>query len=141
MCGKHRKRPASDDDDEEASNGAVGSGDAGSQFSLMSSLRAPTRTGPLLGELGPVTPVVVYTGPTRKEPTTQLATAGKPVFGAAPVRGKGKAVAAASAGPWSAFSSSALAASPPADLVATEPLRIVPLPRPRPKIRATSAAR
>jgi D-alanyl-D-alanine carboxypeptidase len=140
MCGKHRKRPASDDDDEEASNGAGGAGDSGSQFSLMSSLRAPTRTGPLLGDLGPVTPIVVYTGPTRKDPTTQLATAGKPELPAAPARGK-KSVAAAAASPWTAFSSSALAASPPADLVSPEPLVNVPLPRPRPKIKATSAAR
>jgi D-alanyl-D-alanine carboxypeptidase len=138
MCGKHRKRPAADDDqDEEASNG-TGSGDAGAQFSL--SLRAPTRTGPLLGDLGPVTPILVYTGPTRKEPTTQLASTGKPELASAPSRGK-RGVAAASAGPWNAFSSSALAASPPAELVATAPLRLVPLPRPRPKIRATSAAR
>jgi D-alanyl-D-alanine carboxypeptidase len=139
MCGKHRKRPAADDDQEEEAGS--GTGDAASQFSLMSSLRAPTRTGPLLGELGPVTPILVYTGPTRKQPTTQLASTGKPELAAAPSRGKGKSVAAASAGPWNAFSSSALAASPPAELVAPEPLRLVPLPRPRPKIRATSAAR
>jgi D-alanyl-D-alanine carboxypeptidase len=135
MCGKHRKRPAADDDEEVASGS-----DAGSQFSLLSSLRTPTRTGPLLGELGPVTPIVVYTGPTRKQPTTEYASAAGPDR-AAPARAQGRrAVAAVGGAPWTAFSSSALAASPPAEL-ASAPLRHVPLPRPRPRIRAISAAR
>jgi D-alanyl-D-alanine carboxypeptidase len=78
MCGRHRKRaPAEDEDlDEEAQNaqnggvaaGNVGAGDSPAQFStLLSALRAPTPQN-LLTDLGPVVPVVVYTGPTRTVP-------------------------------------------------------------------------
>jgi D-alanyl-D-alanine carboxypeptidase len=92
MCGgKHRKRPASDDEDEDAgaaegngptpdSAAATDSGDAGSStggnvavseatphFSvLLSALRAPSpKNANLLSVDVPVTPIVVYTGPTR----------------------------------------------------------------------------
>jgi D-alanyl-D-alanine carboxypeptidase len=81
-CGKHRKRPAAEDEelDAEASengNGAVAAGNLGagdgdpSQFSvLLSALRAPTpkNLNLLLTDPGPVVPVVVYTGPTRAVP-------------------------------------------------------------------------
>ena len=91
MCGGHRKRPASDDEDEEAGaaegNGAPptdgsAAGDAGSGVStgsnvtvseatphfsvLLSALRAPSpKNANLLALDTPVTPIVVYTGPTR----------------------------------------------------------------------------
>jgi D-alanyl-D-alanine carboxypeptidase len=88
MCGGHRKRPAADDEDEEAgaaeNNGAPtdgsAAGDAGGStgsnvtvseatphFSvLLSALRAPSpKNANLLALDTPVTPIVVYTGPTR----------------------------------------------------------------------------
>jgi D-alanyl-D-alanine carboxypeptidase len=88
MCGGHRKRPAADDEDEEAgaaeNNGAAtdgsAAGDAGGStgsnltvseatphFSvLLSALRAPSpKNANLLALDTPVTPIVVYTGPTR----------------------------------------------------------------------------
>ena len=76
MCGPHRKRmQQAEEDDEEAGaagasdsgNGTVSTGDASPQFSiLLSALRDPkARNANLLTDLGPVTPVVVYTGPTR----------------------------------------------------------------------------
>ena len=91
MCGKHRKRPASDDDDEEAgaaegnapnADGAAATdgGDAASGTSgnvavseatphfsvLLSALRAPSpKNVNLLSVDVPATPIVVYTGPTR----------------------------------------------------------------------------
>jgi D-alanyl-D-alanine carboxypeptidase len=87
MCGKHRKRPAADDEDEEAGaaegNGAstdaaaatdggstdnnVARSDATPHFSvLLSALRAPSpKNANLLSVDVPVTPIVVYTGPTR----------------------------------------------------------------------------
>ena len=91
MCGRHRKRPASDDEDEEAGaaegnsgtpDGAaatdsgdgggstdnnVARGDATPHFSvLLSALRAPSpKNANLLAVDVPVTPIVVYTGPTR----------------------------------------------------------------------------
>jgi D-alanyl-D-alanine carboxypeptidase len=69
MCGPHRKRPATEEDDPDALplNGASadGGGEGSPQFSvLLSALRAPTPKNLLL-DAGPVTPVVVYTGPTR----------------------------------------------------------------------------
>jgi len=71
MCGKHRKRPAAEDEDIDAENGGANAtaGDTNPQFSFMlSALRAPTpKNANLLGDLGPVSPVIVYTGPTRTE--------------------------------------------------------------------------
>ncbi len=63
VCGGHRKRPPAEDEAEEE---AVNT-DVNSPFSaLLSSLRAPTPKGAaLLSDYGPVTPIVVYTGPTR----------------------------------------------------------------------------
>jgi D-alanyl-D-alanine carboxypeptidase len=70
MCGPHRKRPASEDDDPDAgnlNNGAGTTAESNAQFSVMlSALRAPTpKNANLLSDAGPVTPIVVYTGPTR----------------------------------------------------------------------------
>ena len=86
-CGGHRKQPASDDEDEEAGaaqgNGANADGaaagdadnggsnvarsDATPHFSvLLSALRAPLpKNANLLAVDTPVTPIMVYTGPTR----------------------------------------------------------------------------
>jgi len=62
VCGGHRKRPASEDEDDEAGGSAVDT-----PFSAMlSALRAPTPKGAaLLSDFGAITPTVVYTGPTR----------------------------------------------------------------------------
>jgi len=72
MCGSHRKKPASEEADE-VGNGE-GAPEPGSSFAtVLSSLRAPTPKGAaLLSDQGPVTPVIVYTGPTRSP--AQLAT-------------------------------------------------------------------
>jgi D-alanyl-D-alanine carboxypeptidase len=71
MCGPHRKRHAleaamTDSADPDAGDGSDGAGaDSNSQKpSLVTALRAPAPKN-LLSEPGPVTPVVVYTGPTR----------------------------------------------------------------------------
>jgi D-alanyl-D-alanine carboxypeptidase len=67
MCGPHRKKPAAEEE-EEAANGSENSGGEGGAKSstLLSSLRAPTPKGAaLLSDQGAVTPVVVYTGPTK----------------------------------------------------------------------------
>jgi len=82
VCGKHRKRPAAEDEEldaegSEAGNGGVAAGNVGagdgssSQFSvLLSALRAPSpkNLNMLLTDPGPIVPVVVYTGPTRAVP-------------------------------------------------------------------------
>jgi D-alanyl-D-alanine carboxypeptidase len=67
MCGGHRKRPAAEDEDIDADSG--GSAEAAAAMSqtrsvLLSALRAPTNPV-LLSDLGPVDPVLVYTGPAR----------------------------------------------------------------------------
>src|SRR5690242_14126450 len=83
VCGKHRKRPAAEDEEldaegsESANGGGVAAGNVGagdgssSQFSvLLSALRAPSpkNLNVLLTDPGPVVPIVVYTGPTRAVP-------------------------------------------------------------------------
>jgi D-alanyl-D-alanine carboxypeptidase len=75
MCGPHRKRPATEEDDPDAiddnGNGNAdpnaNSNASPSQFSvLLSALRAPTpKNLALLPDAGPVVPTIVYTGPTR----------------------------------------------------------------------------
>jgi D-alanyl-D-alanine carboxypeptidase len=75
MCGPHRKRPATEEDDPDApddSSNGTPSADASappSQFSvLLSALRAPTAKNlALLPDPGPVVPTIVYTGPTRTQ--------------------------------------------------------------------------
>jgi D-alanyl-D-alanine carboxypeptidase len=65
VCGRHRKRPAAEDEEDQA--GSENGGGVDTPFSaLLSSLRAPTPKGAaLLSDFGAVTPTVVYTGPTR----------------------------------------------------------------------------
>jgi D-alanyl-D-alanine carboxypeptidase len=71
-CGKHRKRPAAEDEDMDADSDNTQRAAANETRSLLlSALRAPTNPV-LLSDLGPVMPVVVYTGPTRSP--SQLAT-------------------------------------------------------------------
>ena len=64
ICGPHRKRKPAEDEDADADLKAMENG--GPVAALLSSLRAPTPHGAaLLSDFGSVTPVVVYTGPTR----------------------------------------------------------------------------
>jgi len=145
MCGRHRRHPATEEDDPDADldsvSGPGSSADSGPKFSVvLSALRAPNANNLLL-DAGPVTPVVVYTGPTRTpdeiakleaqiaaEPVRKRArrrpVAAKPaehraVKPAAQLDGKrtdGKAAAAVR--PWTPMSASALATSPPPELKA-----------------------
>jgi D-alanyl-D-alanine carboxypeptidase len=65
VCGRHRKRPAAEDEEDQA-GGENGAGLDTPFSALLSSLRAPTPKGAaLLSDFGAVTPTVVYTGPTR----------------------------------------------------------------------------
>jgi D-alanyl-D-alanine carboxypeptidase len=96
MCGRHRKRPATEADDPDATIDNGDGADANPQVSvLLSALRAPTPKN-LLPDPGPVIPVVVYTGPTRNP--AQLATlAAVPEAAADPVKKKSKHKPAAAA--------------------------------------------
>ena len=147
------RRAATEEDDPDADlgNGAASgnSAETGPKFSVMlSALRAPTSGSNLLLDAGPVTPVVVYTGPTRSEADIaklEAQIAAEPV----PKKAKRRPVAAkpgahkaaapaehtpaaakvdgklkdgkATAIPWTPMSASVLAASPPPDLKADAP--------------------
>ena len=137
ICGSHKKKRAAEEEDETGSEG-VGA-EAGTPFSaLLSSLRAPTPKGAaLLSDQGAVTPVVVYTGPTR---TPEQIAALQAVEAAAPHRKKGAAKTAttkatdekvapdgkppaekalknkAAAGAWTPASGSSLKQNPPPGL-------------------------
>jgi D-alanyl-D-alanine carboxypeptidase len=73
MCGRHRKRPAAEDEDIDADsdNGQSAANASQARSVLLSALRAPTNPA-LLSDLGPVMPIAVYTGPTRN--AAQVAT-------------------------------------------------------------------
>ena len=127
------------------SGGSANSAEPGPKFSdILSALRAPNATNLLL-DPGPVVPVVVYTGPTRTdaeiaklaaepaaepvrkrakhkavaEHSTDAKKVAKPKEGkpaAEKTDGKATDGKAAAGAPWTPLSSSALAASPPAEL-------------------------
>jgi D-alanyl-D-alanine carboxypeptidase len=67
MCGPHRHRHQSDEsDDADASEDVDSSGaENNPQFSAMLAALSSPSSKNLLNDIGPVTPVVVYTGPTR----------------------------------------------------------------------------
>jgi D-alanyl-D-alanine carboxypeptidase len=141
ICNGHRKKPAAEDEDADA--GGEGS-NADTPFSaVLSSLRAPTPHGAaLLNDFGAITPVVVYTGPTRtpdqvaklaaveeeaavarhrkKGGSKESKTAAKEEKAAdkkAADKADGKATdGEAKRKPWTPTSSSSLAASPPPEL-------------------------
>ncbi len=94
MCGPHRKRPAAETDDADADPETGASGEGNTQFStLLTALRAPTAKHlALLPDPGPVTPVVVYTGPTRS-PAEIAALAAVPLSDPAKKKAKHKAAA------------------------------------------------
>ena len=104
MCGPHRKRAATEEDDPDAPDDS-GANNAGSngvgagpspQFSvLLSALRAPTTKNlALLPELGPVVPTIVYTGPTRTQQQVDALAALPEAADPAPKKGKKKAAKA-----------------------------------------------
>jgi D-alanyl-D-alanine carboxypeptidase len=77
VCGRHRKRPAADDDEDDdgvqANNTDV---DQSSAFAMTTnSLGAKSIKGPLLGPLQASVPVIVYTGPQRADGGAGLAVA------------------------------------------------------------------
>jgi D-alanyl-D-alanine carboxypeptidase len=84
MCGKNRKRPASEDDDDETvqANSDV---DQSSAYAMTAnSLRDRKVTGPILGPLQASVPVNVYIGPARSDAVvTQIASTKRRKGGAA----------------------------------------------------------
>jgi D-alanyl-D-alanine carboxypeptidase len=140
MCGNHRKRPAAEEEEQEAGPAPA----ADSPYAVfLSSLRPPAKGASLLqAEANLGEPVPVFTGPPRGQGTgpaaPQMASAdSKP---AKPAKGAKAAppVAAASVVPWTSLSPAALAANPPTELGATPvgSAPRVPLPRARPRLVA-----
>jgi len=138
VCGRHRKKPAAEDEDDDAGGENANGDNSGAFSALLSSLRAPTPKGAaLLSDAGVVTPVVVYTGPMRTpaeiakldaiEPpaphhkkkgaakTAAKHTDEKETDGKA-ADGKGSDGKTSDGKPWTPLSSSAVAASPPSEL-------------------------
>jgi D-alanyl-D-alanine carboxypeptidase len=155
MCGSHRKRPAAEEEEQEAGGAPL---PADSPYAVfLSSLRPQAKGASLLqteANLGE--PVVVFTGPPRGQGaiaaagqgTAQVASAdakpAKPpkpdpkIAAAKPSPPAAPAVASVSPIPWTSLSPAALAASPPSEVVATPAgsTAVVPLPRARPRIAA-----
>ena len=78
MCGKHRKRPAAEDaDDDNSVSADNSSADTNSPTAFMLSNLAPSniKNSQLVAPPGPVNPIVVYTGAGKKSAETQIAAA------------------------------------------------------------------
>jgi D-alanyl-D-alanine carboxypeptidase len=98
MCGGRRKKaPAEDEDIDADSDTGQSAGDLAQQHSvLLSALRAPTDPV-MLSDLGPVMPIVVYTGPTRTPDQLQTLQAVPDEDAAPKKKSKSKAAKSASA--------------------------------------------
>jgi D-alanyl-D-alanine carboxypeptidase len=150
MCGKHRKRPAAETEDDEPIDAKF---DPGSPQSVaLSSLRAPIKMSELLGQSnGSSPPVVVYIGAAKGSPAAQPATASAkskrnapPAIPAAPAATNAINAAAPKAAAPQQLPTTAFAAvgdapittpstfvAPAAAAEAPRPA-VVPIPRPRP---------
>src|SRR5213078_2669789 len=76
MCGKHRKRPAAEDDEEETVQAGSSDVDPSSAYAVtMQSLRGKPATGPLLGPMQAFVPIPVFVGPPKpgSDAATQIA--------------------------------------------------------------------
>src|SRR5262245_33653905 len=121
MCGKHRKRQATEDEDDSAAIASL-SGNSSAYSIFLSALRAPSsKQNPLQQEAKLGEPVVVFTGPPKKQPP------------------KAPAIAAATSMPRSNQKPASRANNPPAELAATPDSSAgdgLPMPRVRPKTTA-----
>ncbi len=151
MCGKRRKRPASEDEDDDADETVNAQGEHAVN---LASLRGTTiKPSELLGPLTPsMEPIVVFAGPPKSKQPTLLAAV---VPGQKPAKGSKVATtapAAADAAPTPVSATAFAPAAPawptpsaftPANAATSvKPARLaaVPLPRPRPKLAAPKQA-
>jgi D-alanyl-D-alanine carboxypeptidase len=78
MCGKHRKRPAAEEaDDDTTVADSNGQADPNTPTAFMLSSLAPSNIKPsqLIAPPGPVNPIIVHVGPSKKSAETQVAAA------------------------------------------------------------------
>jgi D-alanyl-D-alanine carboxypeptidase len=159
MCGGHRKRPASEEEEQDVKD--VGGSDTPYAV-FLSSLRPQAKGANVLQQeanLGE--PVVVFTGPAKGQvgggpqiasgppiagpqvasadtKPAKLTKPGKGDQGGTPASPPGPAVASVGTVPWTSYSPTALAASPPAEFAPARPdaAAAIPLPRARPRLAA-----
>lgn len=145
MCGKHRKRPASENDDDSAGNHAGSVADA----PVLSFLRAQDKTAPLLGAVAPsMPPVVVFTGPAKKQmelasskskPAPKTAASAQPGKGAKEAKAAAKPASAQTAGNTKAKAAKASASEKPKPKGgAAKPAADKPMPKPAGRAAAAS---
>ena len=78
MCGKHRKRPAAEDADDDMTVASAGTqSDPNSPTAFMLSSLAPSnvKNSQLIAPPGPVNPIAVHVGPSKKSAETVIAAA------------------------------------------------------------------
>ncbi len=77
MCGKHRRRPAAEeaDDDVAAGNGTQTDPNSPTAFMLSSLAPSNIKNSQLVAPPGPVNPIIVFAGPAKKSAETQIAAA------------------------------------------------------------------
>lgn len=75
MCGKHRKRPAAEEADDDTTVATSSQADPNSPMGFMLSSLGPStvKNSQLVAPPGPVNPVVVHTGPSKKSAEAQIA--------------------------------------------------------------------
>jgi D-alanyl-D-alanine carboxypeptidase len=144
MCGKHRSRPAAEEEDSD--DAVAANGEHEGSFIMLSSLRAPGKPFSLAGlPLNTAPPIEVYAGPVRKTAqspipvrTVAVGNAAKPGQAASASNGGGSPNPGVGS-PWTSLTPTALADVAPASIesVLAETPGSVPLPRPRPKIKAS----
>jgi len=139
MCGKHRKRQATEDEDDSAAVSSFSSDSAYSVF--LSSLRATNGKTNLLQDLQLGEPVVVFTGPPKKQGDTRVVDTKAGKGKAVTAKSTAPAVAGAGSAPWTNLSPNSLTNSPPPDLAAKPEegsQEAAPSPPARPKKQATT---
>ena len=115
MCGKHRKRPAAEDADDDTPVANNSQSDPNSPTAFMLSSLAPAsniKNSQLVAPPGPVNPIVVHTGAGKKSADTQVAAAREKLDKKNPKGAKSKQLASADATAAPAVAVSGQSATP-----------------------------
>ncbi len=135
MCGKHRKKPAAEDEDVEDEIAASRSEIDGTAV-MLSALRAPNKPFTLGTAQHLAEPIDVFVGATKKGGPASGSVAGaKPVAVKQVQTTPAPGAKVATAGTWSSLTPTPIANASPASMTSalSEDAALVPLPKPRPK--------